>query len=419
MTPTAFTVVFLLALVVSTGVRFWLAGRQIRHVARHADRVPAQFAGKVDATAHRRAAAYTMARTRLSMLEATVQVALTLALTLLGGLVVLQVMLVDWLPDAPLARQVLLVVAVAVLSGLVDLPLSWWRQFRLEQRFGFNRMTQGLWLADLLKGTLVAALLGVPLVLLMVWLMTRLGSTWWIWAWAAWAAFNLMVLVLFPTVIAPLFNRFEPLADSDLARRIDGLLARCGFRARGVMVMDGSRRSAHGNAYFTGMGAAKRIVLFDTLIARLTPSEIEAVLAHELGHFKLRHIVKRIVWSFALSFAGLALLGWLVTQPWFFVGLNAPPLDGEPWGLALVLFALVAPHFTFPLQPLASLASRRHEYQADRFAAEHARADDLVSALTKLYADNASTLTPDPLHSAFYDSHPPAALRIGRLAPAA
>ena len=407
---------FLAAVLASSLTRFWLASRQIRHVMRHRDQVPAEFAGRVAPDAHRRAADYTIARTRLTFVDVLVQVAFVLAMTLFGGLLAIQSLLAQWLPDAPFARQLLLVVAVALLSGLSDLPLSWYRQFRLEQRFGFNRMTPALWLADLVKGALVGAVLGLPLVALIVWLMQRLGDSWWIWAWAAWMGFNVLVLVLFPTVIAPLFNRFEPLKDSELARRIDALLARCGFKARGVMVMDGSRRSAHGNAYFTGLGAAKRIVLFDTLVSRLSPSEIEAVLAHELGHFRHRHVVKRIVFSFVLSLVGLALLGWLANQSWFFQGLNAPPLDAGPHALALVLFMLIAPFFTFPLQPLASLASRRHEYEADRFAAQQTRAADLISALVKLYEDNASTLTPDPLHSAFYDSHPPASLRIGRLA---
>ena len=419
MTPLAFTLIFLAAVLASSLTRFWLASRQIRHVLRHRDQVPDGFVGRISPEAHRRAADYTAARTRLRLVDVLVQVSFVLALTLFGGLVALQALLMQWLPESPFARQLALLAIVAALSSLVELPLAWYRQFRLEQRFGFNRMTPALWLADLAKGAAVAAVLGLPIAALVLWLMQRLGDGWWLAAWVAWAAFNLMVLVLFPTLIAPLFNRFEPLADSELARRLDALLTRCGFRARGVMVMDGSRRSAHGNAYFTGLGAAKRIVLFDTLVARLNPPEIEAVLAHELGHFKHRHVVKRIGLSFALSLAGLALLGWLLHQAWFFQGLNAPPLDGQPHALALVLFALVAPFFTFVLQPIAARASRRHEYEADRFAAGQTRAADLISALVKLYQDNASTLTPDPLHSAFYDSHPPATLRIGRLAQAA
>lgn len=416
MTPLAFTLVFLGAVLVSSATRLWLASRQIRHVLRHRAQVPAGFAARVAPDAHRRAADYTVARTRLSLLDVLLQAGFALAMTLFGGLLAIQALLIEWLPRSPFARQVLLVAAVAVLSSLVDLPLAWYRQFRLEQRFGFNRMTPRLWLADLVKGTLLAAALGLPLLALVLWLMQRLGDGWWLAAWLAWAAFTLLMLVLFPTLIAPLFNRFTPLADAELARRLDALLARCGFRSRGVMVMDGSRRSAHGNAYFTGLGAAKRIVLFDTLLARLDAAEVEAVLAHELGHFRHRHVVKRIAVSLAASLGGLALLGWLMRQPWFYQGLNAPPLDDAPHALALALFGLVLPFFTFALQPLAARASRRHEYEADLFAAGQTDPSALASALTKLYEDNASTLTPDPLHSAFYDSHPPAALRIGRLA---
>jgi STE24 endopeptidase len=308
-----------------------------------------------------------------------------------------------------LAFQVALVASVVVLGSIVDLPFSWYRQFRIEERFGFNRMSIGLWLVDLTKSMLLMAALGLPLVAAVIWLMQSAGSTWWFWAWLLWISFNALVLVLYPTVIAPLFNKFEPLRDSGLAQRIGDLLARTGFSSRGVFVMDGSRRSAHGNAYFTGLGRAKRIVFFDTLVERLQPTEIEAVLAHELGHFKLRHIAKRLAFSFIASFGLLALLGWLA-------GLGVTPaLDGSNHGVAIVLFVLVLPVFTFVFAPIASMLSRRHEFEADAFAARHASAQDLISALVKLYQDNASTLTPDPVHSAFYDSHPPASIRIERL----
>ncbi len=289
------------------------------------------------------------------------------------------------------------------------------RQFVVEERFGFNRMTPALYVADLVKSTALAVVLGAPLLALVLWLMDAAGSWWWTWAWLAWAAFNLVLLWLFPTVIAPLFNRFVPLQDAALAGRIERLLARCGFASKGVFVMDGSRRSAHGNAYFTGLGTAKRIVFFDTLIEKLAPDEIEAVLAHELGHFARRHVVKRIAWSFAMSAAGLALLGWLAQQPWFYAGLGTDPTLATRHVVALLLFMLVAPVFAFPLAPLGSFASRRHEFEADAYASAHAGAEPLVRALVKLYEDNASTLTPDPLHSVFYDSHPPAAVRIARL----
>jgi STE24 endopeptidase len=406
-------VVFLLAMV---GLKYWLAFRQIRHVTAHANAVPAQFADRVSLDAHRRAAAYTVERTRLGLFETAAGALVLVAATLLGGL--------DWivarlagLGTGDFVLQMLVVTVVLLAVSALDLPFSWYRQFRIEQKFGFNRMTLGLWIADLAKSLVLTALLGLPLLAAVLWLMGSAGDLWWLHAWLLWVAFNALVLVLYPTLIAPLFNKFEPLKDGRLAERINALLARTGFSSKGVFVMDGSRRSAHGNAYFTGLGRAKRIVFFDTLVERLQPSEIEAVLAHELGHFKLKHIAKRLAFSFVASLAFLALLGWLITQPWFYTGLGVTPsLTGSNHGVALVLFALVLPVFTFVFAPLASLLSRRHEFEADAFAARHASAGDLVNALVKLYQDNASTLTPDPLHSAFYDSHPPASIRIQRLA---
>jgi STE24 endopeptidase len=406
-------VVFLLAMV---GLKYWLAFRQIRHVTANANAVPAQFADRVSLDAHRRAAAYTVERTRLGLFETAAGALVLVAATLLGGL--------DWivarlagLGTGDFVLQMLVVTVVLLAVSALDLPFSWYRQFRIEQKFGFNRMTLGLWIADLAKSLVLTALLGLPLLAAVLWLMGSAGDLWWLHAWLLWVAFNALVLVLYPTLIAPLFNKFEPLKDGRLAERITALLARTGFSSKGVFVMDGSRRSAHGNAYFTGLGRAKRIVFFDTLVERLQPSEIEAVLAHELGHFKLKHIAKRLAFSFVASLAFLALLGWLITQPWFYTGLGVTPsLTGSNHGVALVLFALVLPVFTFVFAPIASLLSRRHEFEADAFAARHASAGDLVSALVKLYQDNASTLTPDPLHSAFYDSHPPASIRIQRLA---
>lgn len=407
--------IFAAALVVSIVVRFWLATRQVRHVARHRDAVPARFAERVPLAAHRRAADYTVARVRLGMLEALVGALLLLGFTLFGGLQALLDTLAAWLPDHPFVRQILFVAAVALIGALVDLPIEWYRQFRLEQRFGFNRMTQRLFVADALKGAAIAAALGLPLVAVVLWLMRSAGGLWWLWAWAVWVTFNLVVLVLYPTVIAPMFNRFEPLSDATIRQRVEALLARCGFASKGLFVMDGSRRSAHGNAYFTGLGRARRIVFFDTLLARLDADEIEAVLAHELGHFKLRHIPKRIALTFGISLAGLWLLGWLSRQPWFYQALGLTPEPAMADAAALVLFFLALPVFAFPLQPLFALASRRHEFQADAFAAAQTDPKHLASALVKLYEDNASTLTPDPVHSAFHDSHPPAVQRIGRL----
>ncbi len=415
MTAAVFSVLFAAALTLSIAVRFWLATRQVRHVSRHRDAVPADFAGRITLEAHRRAADYTVARVRLGMVETVIGAMLLLGFTLFGGLQWLLDVLAQWLPQRPFARQIAFVAAVALIGALVDLPVAWYRQFRLEQRFGFNRMTPRLFTSDALKGAAVASALGLPLLALVLWLMRSAGGLWWLWAWGAWVAFNLAILVLYPTVIAPMFNRFEPLADGAVRQRVEALLARCGFASRGLFVMDGSRRSAHGNAYFTGLGRSKRIVFFDTLLARLEPDEVEAVLAHELGHFSRRHVLKRIALMFAASLAGLWLLGWLSRQAWFYQGLGVTPGAGEFDAAALVLFFLALPVFTFVLQPLASWASRRHEFEADAFAAAHARAQDLVSALVKLYEDNASTLTPDPVHSAFYDSHPPASLRIGRL----
>ncbi|MCZ2414039.1 MAG: M48 family metallopeptidase [Burkholderiales bacterium] len=415
MTALAFSSIFATALLVSMALRLWLATRQIRHVRQRRDIVPGQFAGRVTTQAHRRAADYTVARVRLGMIEALAGALLLLAFTLFGGLQWLLDLLAAWLPAAPFARQMLFVVAVVLAGALVDLPIEWYRHFVLEQRFGFNRMTPRLFVVDTLEGAAIAAVLGLPLLALVLWLMRSAGSLWWLWAWGAWAAFNLGVLLIYPAVIAPVFNRFEPLQDAALRARVEALLARCGFASKGLFVMDGSRRSAHGNAYFTGFGRSKRIVFFDTLLSRLDADEIEAVLAHELGHFHHRHVPRRIALMLAASLAGLWLLGWLSGQGWFYQGLGVTPAAGEFEAAALVLFLLVLPVFGFPLRPLVSRASRQHEFQADAYAATHARPESLVSALVKLYEDNASTLTPDRLHSAFYDSHPPASLRIGRL----
>jgi STE24 endopeptidase len=408
-----FTALFVAALVISVGVQLWLARRQVRHVLVHRTAVPAHFADRVALAAHQKAADYTAARTRLGVVELLLDTVVLLVLTLGGGLALIAGAMAST-PLAALAQDIALIVAVAVVAGVVALPLAWYRTFVVEQRFGFNRTTLSLWIADVLKGAVIAAALGVPLVTLVLWLMARAGALWWLYAWLAWVAFQVLVLALYPTVIAPLFNKFEPLADAGVKERVERLLVRCGFRAKGLYVMDGSRRSAHGNAYFTGFGAARRIVFFDTLLSRLAPDEIEAVLAHELGHFKLKHVIKRTVWFAAASLALLALLGWLVGEPWFYAGLGVPG-PAPRYGVALVLFMLALPAFTLIASPLAAMYSRRHEFEADQYAARNASAPALVAALVKLYEDNASTLTPDPLHSAFYDSHPPAAARIARL----
>lgn len=408
-----FTLLFLLALAVSATIQLWLAYRQMHHVSANRRAPPAHFAERVTLASHQKAADYTVARTRLGVVDTLLDAVVLLALTLGGGLAALAAR-AALLPVGALWQDVALVVAVAALTALIGLPISWYRTFVIEQRFGFNRMTLGLWLGDIAKAALLGAVLGIPLLTLVLWLMGRAGTMWWLYAWLAWVAFQLLMLVLYPTLIAPLFNKFQPLADEPLRQRVERLLARCGFAAKGLFVMDGSRRSSHGNAYFTGFGGARRIVFFDTLLSRLQPEEVEAVLAHELGHFKLRHVIKRTAWFAAASLALLALLGWLTGQPWFYAGLGVPVAPPR-YGVALVLFMLALPVFTFLAAPLASLYSRRHEFEADAYAAMHASAPALIAALVKLYEDNASTLTPDPLHSAFYDSHPPAAARIERL----
>jgi STE24 endopeptidase len=413
----AFSLLFVAFLAVTLALRFWLASRHIRHVLAHRAAVPAEFAATIPLAAHQKAADYTVARTKFGILGMFVNTAVLVGFTLLGGLQWLSVQ-VFGLAGGGMAYQLGLLVAFAALSGVIDVPLDWYRQFRLEERFGFNKMTPALFISDMFKGLLLAVVLGLPLAWIVLTLMAQAGSLWWLYAWLVWSGFQLLMMVLFPTVIAPLFNKFTPLADESLKSRIESLMTRVGFASKGLFVMDGSKRSAHGNAYFSGFGAAKRIVFFDTLLARLAPQEIEAVLAHELGHFKLKHIVKRIVLMFAISLAFLALLGWLKNQPWFYTGLGVMPTM-EPGqsndALALILFMLALPVFTFLFGPLTSLSSRKHEFEADAFAAQHTDARDLVSALVKMYEDNASTLTPDPLHSAFYDSHPPASMRIRQL----
>ena len=418
-TPSAFAAIFVIAVAVTLALRLWLAARQIAYVRAHRIATPPPFASRIDDAAHRKAADYTIAKQRFGMLEAVVDTAVLLALTG-GGVLGWLVVWTQGLALPIIVRDVLLLVAVAVIAGVVSLPFSWWRTFRIEERFGFNRTTLATWIADLAKGLAVGAALGVPLAFVVLWLMRGAGAYWWIFVWIAWMAFQLLVLVLYPTVIAPLFNRFSPLPAGAARERVERLLARCGFTASGLFVMDGSKRSGHGNAYFTGFGRAKRVVFFDTLLARLAPEEIEAVLAHELGHFRLRHVVKRVVWSAVCSLALLALLAWLARTPWFYGGLGIPGDQvavalARP-GVALALFMLALPVFTFVLAPLTAAYSRRHEFEADAFAAAHASGAALVAALIKLYADNAATLTPDPLHSAFYDSHPPAAIRVARLA---
>jgi STE24 endopeptidase len=410
-----FTLLFITFLLADLLTRFWLARRQIRHVLRHRAEVPAEFSERIGLNSHQRAADYTAARTQLHMIERVVEAGVLLGLTLLGGLQFIDIQLAR-LIESDMLRQLALVGAVLAVLGVVGLPFSLWRTFKLEARYGFNRMTVRLFIQDALKILALTLLLGTPLLAGVLWVMAHAGTDWAWWAWGIWLTFNLLILWLYPSFIAPLFNRFTPLADPELAARIHALAQRCRFGLSSLYVMDGSRRSAHGNAYFTGFGRHRRIVFFDTLLSRLNIDEVEAVLAHELGHFAHKHVLKRLIIGFGAALIFLQLLAWLSTQLWFYTGLGVIPQFGRPNdGLALVLFFLVIPVFTFWATPLASLLSRRDEFQADRFAVKQCGAAPLVSALVKLYDDNAATLTPDPLHSSWYDSHPSAAVRINHL----
>ena len=412
------TLVFVAALLASLLVKFWLATRQMRHVAAHRSSVPPAFAPSITLAAHQRAADYTLAKGRLGLLSLAFGSAVLLGWTLLGGIDILNAALRDTLQPryGNMAYQLALLGAFALIGGLIDLPFELFRTFRIEQRFGFNRMTWKLYLADMVKGVAVGTLIGLPVAALMLWIMGATGGLWWLWAWGAWMVFNVAVLVLYPTLIAPLFNKFEPLADESLKARVQALMQRCGFAAKGLFVMDGSKRSAHANAYFTGFGAAKRVVFFDTLLSKLTASEVEAVLAHELGHFKHKHVLKRIASMFAISLAALALLGWLTTQPGFYTALGVrPSMTAANDAVALLLFLLVTPVFSFFVSPLFAQLARKHEFQADAYACAQANGADLAAALLKLHEDNAATLTPDPLYVRFYYSHPPASERLAAL----
>lgn len=418
MSPTPLTLLFAAALVLSLAVKFWLATRQMRHVAMHRNQVPAAFAGEVSLAAHQRAADYTLAKGRFGLFSTAFGSAVLLGWTLLGGLDALNTLLRDAVqPEfGDLAYQLCLLAAFALIGGLLDLPFELYSTFRIEAQFGFNRNTWRLFLADLVKGLAVGALIGLPLAAAVLWIMGAAGSWWWLWAWGTWAAFNLLIMVIYPTVIAPLFNKFEPLTDEALKVRVQTLMQRCGFAAKGLFVMDGSKRSAHGNAYFTGLGASKRVVFFDTLLSKLSPGEVEAVLAHELGHFKHRHVTQRLVMMFALSLAGLALLGWLASQTGFYLGLGVRPNIAAPNdALALILFMTALPVFGYFVSPLMAQLSRKHEFQADAYARAQSSGTDLASALLKLHQDNAATLTPDPLYVRFYYSHPPTAERLAAL----
>ena len=414
-TSTSFTLAFAGFLTLNLLLKLWLAHRQIRHVAQHRDAVPEAFKEVISQQAHEKAADYTLAKLRLGHWDLAIDAAMLLVWTLLGGLGALDAWLMD-VSGPGMLQQLLLVMGFMLISGLVNLPLSYYQTFKVEQHFGFNNMTVGLWLSDLVKGTALGVVLGLPLVWAILWLMQSGGNQWWLLAWALLVGYQLFVMWLAPNYIMPLFNKFQPLDDAQLQARVDALMQRTGFKSDGFFVMDGSRRSAHSNAFFTGLGKQKRVVFFDTLLKQLSPSEMEAVLAHELGHAKLNHIPKSMLRGFAVSLVGMAALGWLSTQVWFYTGLGVQPhLASSNNALALLLFMQVVPLVTFITTPLSAIKSRQHEFEADAFACAHASGQDLRQALLKLYQDNASTLTPDPLYVAFYHSHPPASQRLARL----
>jgi STE24 endopeptidase len=407
--------IFVVVLMAGLLLKFWLATRQMRHVAQHRNAVPDAFADRVKLTDHQKAADYTLAQGRMGLLELAWGTALTLGWTLLGGLSALNQAMAQWFAPG-IVQQVALLAAFTFIGAVIDLPFALYRTFVLEQRFGFNKTTPALWLKDLLKSIVLGTGIGLPLAALVLWMMGATGALWWLWTWCVWMGFNLLVLLIYPTWIAPWFNQFKPLEDPALKDRVTALMARCGFQSKGFYVMDGSKRSAHANAYFTGFGASKRVVFYDTLLAQLSPAEVDAVLAHELGHFKHRHILKRIISMFGLSLLAFAALGGLSQQIWFYTGLGvAPSMTGPNDALALLLFMMVMPLAGTFIGPLFAQLSRKHEFEADAFAVAQTSGADLSSALLKLYQDNASTLTPDPVYVKFYYSHPPASERLGRM----
>lgn len=411
------TATFVALVVAATGLQVWLTQRQIRHVLAHREDVPAAFSTKISLQSHQKAADYTIARQRFSLLRLALSVALLLGWTLLGRLEWLNVVLQPiGIVLGGLGYQVTLIFVFSLIGGIIELPLDWYHHFRIEDRFGFNRMTLKLWVSDLVKNFVVSTVIGLPLIAMVLWFMGAAGSVWWLWAWGAWVAFNLLLMVVYPIWIAPLFNQFEPLQDETLKQRVEALMQRCGFSAQGLFVMDGSKRSAESNAYFTGLGKAKRVVFYDTLLSRLNHDELEAVLAHELGHFHHRHLRKTLISIFVLTLAGFAALGWLSTEPAFFTGLGVTPNPVLPNdALAILLFLLVIPTVSPLIEPLLSSTSRRHEFQADAYAKQQSSAPALIQALVKLTEDNAVTLTPDPMYVRFHYSHPPMVERIAAL----
>lgn len=406
-----FTVVFLLMATLTLGVQVWLGLRQNGCVARNRGAVPSPFDSKISLDAHHKAADYTITNINLEIVDLVIATLLLIGWTIGGGLNLLDQ---AWLALelSPLTAGVGVLVSAFVIGSLLDLPISAYKTFNIEERFGFNKITPKLFITDTLKTIAISLAFGIPLAWVVLWLMQQSGGLWWLYVWLVWMAFIFFMMWAYPAFISPIFNKFQPLEDQELKQRIEALMQKTGFSSNGIFVMDGSRRSGHGNAYFTGLGTNKRIVFYDTLIESLSPAEIEAVLAHELGHFKHGHIKKRLISTAAMSLVALALLGWLINQTWFYHGLG---IETPSTHTALMLFILITPVFTFFIGPIMSRVSRKHEFEADDFAAEHAQADDLIQALVKMYEENAATLTPDSLYSAFHDSHPPAPVRVAHL----
>lgn len=413
--PESFFWLFIIFALASYGTKIWLSMRQMRYVKAHRSQIPADFTEHISLASHQRAADYTIAQQRFGILENVWSLIILLVWTILGGLNALNHM-IQPIMGSGIGYGIALMLSFFFINGLIGLPWSWWSTFKLEQRFGFNQMTLGLWLKDLVLSTLIGLILGVPILALVLWLMSAAGALWWLWAWLAFATWQLLLMVIFPVVIAPLFNKFKPLEDDNLLQRATELMKRCGFQAKGFFVMDGSKRSSHSNAYFTGMGKSKRVVFYDTLLSKLDADQMEAVLAHELGHFHHKHIVKRIVMVMAFSLLAFWVLGWLCTQPWFYNALGVEMnTQGNSYALALILFMLVSSVFTFFISPIAAQSSRKDEFQADAYACEQASGMALKTALLRLFEDNASTLTPDPVFARFYYSHPPAVERLAHL----
>ncbi len=406
-----FSTIFIIMVILSAVIHFWLSQRQISYVNTHRGKTPEAFSKKITLEEHQKAADYTIAKERLGNIELLIGTVLIFIWTLGGGLEYLDQFIRIYQLE-PLYAGVVFILLMGFISSIFDIPLGLYNTFVLEEKFGFNRTTFKIWLIDFVKQTTLGLVIGIPLIMVILWLMGSAGEFWWVYAWAVWMGFSFFMMWAYPAFIAPIFNKFTELEDESLKARIEQLMTRCGFLSKGILVMDGSRRSSHGNAYFTGLGNNKQIVFFDNLLDSLDEEEVEAVLAHELGHFKKKHIVKRLISMTFMTLAGFAVLGWLMQQLWFYngLGMTTPSIYA-----ALVLFSIASPAFTFFLSPISAMISRKHEFEADDYAAQQADANKLIDALVKLYKENANTLTPDPLHSAYYDSHPPAPVRIAHL----